>query len=233
MSYFKVHSFETAKEENAFVVTFDGVVGAKSRVPIYFAKITYRFTAAGVEISTHAELSDKLARTRTDFDDTVVTGGSWKFMPEIKDVPRFGIRFALTKDFENLQYFGKGDKECYIDYQEHAKMGLWSGKVADEYEPYVFPQECGNHVNVKYAELSSADKTIRFAGNKAFEFSALPYTMEALDKAKHTFELPTPSSTEVIVCYKNRGVGSGTATMKLMDKYKLSDKVIDFTFTVE
>jgi len=57
--------------------------------------------------------------------------------------------------------------------------------------------------------------------------------MEALDKAKHTFELPTPSSTEVIVCYKNRGVGSGTATMKLMDKYKLSDKVIDFTFTVE
>ena len=64
-------------------------------------------------------------------------------------------------------------------------------------------------------------------------FSALPYTMEALDKAKHTFELPAPNSTEVIVCYKNRGVGSGTATMKLMDKYKLSDKVIDFTFTVE
>ena len=233
MSYFKVHSFDTAKEENAFVVTFDGVVGAKSRVPIYFAKITYRFTNAGVEISTHAELSDKLARTRTDFNDTVVTGGSWKFLPEINDVPRFGIRFALTKDFENLEYFGKGDKECYIDYQEHAKMGLWSGKVADEYEPYVFPQECGNHVNVKYAELSAKDKKIRFAGDKPFEFSALPYTVEALDKAKHTFELPVPHSTEVIVCYKNRGVGSGTATMKLMDKYKLSDKIIDFTFCIE
>ena len=233
MAYFKPHTHEIRKEQDAYIVTFDGVIGAKSRVPIYFVKVSYRFTNLGVEISTHAELSDKLERTQTDFNDTVVTGGGWKFMPLIKDVPRFGIRFALTKDFENLEYFGKGDKECYIDYQEHAKMGVWSGKVYDEYEPYVFPQECGNHINVKYARLSAEGKSIRFAGNKPFEFSALPYTVEALDKAKHTFELPEPHSTEVIVCYKNRGVGSGTATMKLIDKYKLSDKVIDFTFSVE
>ena len=233
MAYFKVHEWKAEAQKDAYVVTFDGVVGAKSRVPIYFAKITYRFTNAGVEISTHAEMSDKLERTQTDFNDTVVTGGGWKFMAPIKDVPRFGIRFALTKDFEDLEYFGKGDKECYIDYQEHAKMGVWSGKVADEYEPYVFPQECGNHIGVKYAELSAEGKSIRFAGEKAFEFSALPYTMEALDKAKHTFELPAPSSTEVIVCYKNRGVGSGTATMKMIEKYKMSDRVIDFSFTME
>ena len=233
MAYFKVHQWKAETQENAYVVTFEGVIGAKSRVPIYFVTISYRFTNAGVEIITHAELSDKLERTQTDFNDTTPTGGGWKWMAPIKDVPRFGIRFALTKDFEDLQYFGKGEKETYIDFQEHGKMGVWSGRVADEYEPYVFPQECGNHIGVKYAELSAEGKSIRFAGEKPFEFSALPYTMEALDKAKHTFELPQPSSTEVIVCYKNRGVGSGTATMKMIDKYKLSDKIIDFTFCVE
>ena len=232
-AYFKPHIHQICKEQDAYVVSFDGVVGAKSRVPIYFGKVSYRFTSLGVEISTHAELSDKLTRVQTDFNDTVATGAGWKWMAEIKDVPRFGIRFSLTKDFTDLEYFGKGDKECYIDYQEHSKMGVWSGKVADEYEPYIFPQECGNHMYAAYAKLSAGDKSIRFAGEKPFEFSALPYTIEALDKAEHTFELPKPSSTEVIVCYKNRGVGSGTATMKLIDKYKLSDKVIDFTFTVE
>lgn len=232
-AYFKPHTSEIQKEQDAYIVSFDGVICAKSRVPIYFVKVAYRFTNLGVEISTHAELSDKLARTQTDFNDTTPTGGGWKFMAEIKDVPRFGMRFALTRDFEELEYFGKGDKECYIDYQEHAKMGVWHSTVAQEYEPYVFPQECGNHINTAYVNLSAGEKTIRFAGEKPFEFSALPYTIEALDKAKHTFELPKPNSTEVIVCYKNRGVGSGTATMKLIEKYKLSDKVIDFTFTME
>ena len=232
-SYFKVHSWKTEREKDAYTVAFDGVIGAKSRVPIYFAGITYRFTNLGVEISVHAELSDKLARVKTDFNDTEPTGGGWKWMAEINEVPRFGMRFSLTKDFENLEYFGKGDKECYIDYQAHAKMGVWSGKVADEYEPYIFPQECGNHMHTKYAVLSAADKAIRFAGEKPFEFSALPYTVEALDKAAHTFELPRPHSTEVIVCYKNRGVGSGTAGIKLIDKYRITDKVIDFTFTLE
>ncbi len=232
-SYFKVHSWTDAEEKDAYTVSFDGVIGAKSRVPIYFATITYRFTDLGVEISTHAELSDKLARTKTDFNDTEPTGGGWKWMAEINEVPRFGMRFSLTKDFGDLQYFGKGDRECYVDYQEHAKMGVWSGKVADEYEPYIFPQECGNHMYAKYAELSAGEKVVRFAGEKPFEFSALPYTVEALDKATHTFELPQPHSTEVIVCYKNRGVGSGTPGIKLIDKYKVSDKVIDFTFSLE
>lgn len=88
-------------------------------------------------------------------------------------------------------------------------------------------------MHTAYVELSNGEKSIRFAGEKPFEFSALHHTIEALDKAQHTFELPEPHSTEVIVCYKNRGVGSGTPGIKLIDKYKLSDKVIDFTFTVE
>jgi len=232
-AYFKPHSNEIRKDQDAYIVCFDGVICAKSRVPIYFVKVEYRFTNLGVEINTHAELSDKLARTQTDFNDTEPTGGGWKWMAEIKDVPRFGMRFALNRDFTELEYFGKGDKECYIDYQEHAKMGVWHSAVADEYEPYIFPQECGNHVNTSYVKLSAQGKSIRFGGETPFEFSALPYSIEALDKATHTFELPEPTSTEVIVCYKNRGVGSGTPGIKLIEKYKLSDKVIDFTFTME
>ena len=112
-------------------------------------------------------------------------------------------------------------------------MGVWHSAVADEYEPYIFPQECGNHVNTSYVKLSAQGKSIRFGGETPFEFSALPYSIEALDKATHTFELPEPTSTEVIVCYKNRGVGSGTPGIKLIEKYKLSDKVFDFTFTME
>jgi len=76
----------------------------------------------------------------------------------------------------------------------------------------------------------SGDTEVRFVSEKPFEFSALHYSIEQLDEAQHTFELEKSNSTEVLVCYKNRGVGSGSCGPALQDKYKVTDKIIDFEF---
>lgn len=232
MSYYKVKRYETRRLDNAYQVSFTGVAGPSSRVGIFFTDITYTFTDAGLDIAIHAEKNDILTRVKTEFDDDSPNGCAWKFMDEIKEVPRFALRFPLTKDFEELEYFGKGDRECYIDYQEHSKMGVWHSTVTDEYEPYIVPQDHGNHMYTKYTQLSAGDKSIRFVADGSFEFSALHNTIEALDKYKHAFELPEATGTEVLICYKNRGIGSGSCVTNLMDKYRITDKTIDFGFSI-
>ncbi len=67
----------------------------------------------------------------------------------------------------------------------------------------------------------------------SFEFSVLPYTVEALDEAQHAFELPESTSTEVLICYKNRGVGSAGCGPDLNEKYRVKDEIIDFSFCLQ
>ena len=154
-----------------------------------------------------------------------------KLKKDIDEVPRFGMRFAFKPEFENLEYFGKGNRECYIDYQEHAKMGVWKSTATDEYEPYIKPQDCGNHMNVRWLEVSGAE-TLRFESEKPFEFSALHYTIEELYEKNHAFELEPSNSTEVLICYKNRGVGSHSCGPELSKKYRVTDKVINLNFSI-
>ena len=110
-------------------------------------------------------------------------------------------------------------------------MGVWQSTATDEYEPYIKPQDCGNHMNVRWLEVSGTER-LRFESEKPFEFSALHYTIEELYEKTHTFELEPSNSTEVLICYKNRGVGSFSCGPKLQQKYCVTDKIIDFKFCI-
>lgn len=226
--YFKVRSvsFETA--ENTCVIRVEGAQGANSRLPLFAVQLNYTFTSNGVFFDIHADKNDKLrGMNRSSSEETQL---DLKLKIDIDEYPRFGIRFPLKQEFENLEYFGKGDRECYIDYQEHAKMGMWNSTVTKEYEPYVVPQECGNHMNTTYLSLTDGKESLAFTGEKAFQFSALHYTIEELDTKAHAYELTLSGTTEVLICYKNRGIGSGSCGPILSEQYQVTDKHIDFTF---
>ncbi len=228
-TYFKPRTHSVKADEKECRIIFNGVIGANSRLPVFEADIEYILTSNGMKVKIHAVKNDKLkgmnrsSSEETDLDLNLKT--------DIDEIPRFAMRFPLKAEYEKLEYFGRGDRECYVDYKAHSKMGVWQSTVTDEYESYIRPQDCGNHTDVKYLAVSGSD-TVRFTANTPFEFSALHYTVEALDKADHTFELEKSDSTEILVCYKNRGVGSGSCGPALQDKYKVKDKIIDFEFDV-
>lgn len=216
-SYFKPHTCQVT--ENGIV--FDGAFGPNSRLPLFNLKIRYSFSQKGVKISIHAER-----------DESLIIYAEERLKKDIAHLPRFAVRIPLVRELEELEYFGKGERECYIDYQEHAKLGVWSSTVTDEYEPYLMPQECGNHVEVKRVTLSSGSESIEVNAEKAFEFSALHYSIEQLDRAKHAFELTQENSTELLICYKNRGAGSNSCGPVLLEKYTFNDRVFDFEFSI-
>lgn len=229
-TYFKPRTYTTNISDTEYQITFNGALGANSRLPVYDVNICYSITSNGICVKLDALKNDKLkgmnrsSSEETDLDLNLKT--------ELAEVPRFGMRFALDKSFENIEYFGMGDRECYIDYQSHAKMGIWKSTVSKEYEPYIKPQDCGNHINTKWLTLKDTESIIFTADNK-FEFSTLHYTLEELDKKAHAYELEESDTTEVIISYKNRGAGSASCGPALTEPYQVRDKKINFGFSVK
>lgn len=226
--FYKPHTVTVDLTDTVCTIHTDGVYGPNSRLPLFAVQIHYIFTSNGLDIQIHADKNDKLqAVNRSSSEETTL---DLKLKTEIAEIPRFGVRFALKPEFENLEYFGKGDRECYPDYQEHAKMGLWHSTVTGEYEPYVVPQECGNHMNTDYLSLTDGEDCLTFTADSAFQFSALHYTIEELDQKAHSYELVPSGSSEILICYKNRGIGSSSCGPALSEQYQITDKQIDFAF---
>ena len=91
------------------------------------------------------------------------------------------------------------------------------------------PQEHGNHFNTKCLETENG---LCFTADGSFEINVSEYTSEALTKAMHTDELEKADNIIVRIDYKNAGIGSNSCGPKLLEKYRLSDKDIDFNFRI-
>lgn len=229
-TYFKHHNMQLKPTENGCMLSIEGVLGANSRLPLFYVNLDYIWNESGLNIHIYAVKNDKLkALNRSSSEETDV---DIHLKTDIDQIPRFGMRFPLEPGFENIEYFGFGDRECYSDYKEHSKLGIWKNTVTNEYEPYIVPQECGNHIGTKRLSLIWDDSVLNFRSEKAFEFSALHFTIEQLYETKHSYELIPNKSTEVIISYKNKGVGSTSCGPPLQKKYQVTDRIIDFSFRI-
>jgi beta-galactosidase len=122
-------------------------------------------------------------------------------------MPEFGMMFKFDADYENLEWYGMGPEENYIDRATGARLGVFRNKVKDNMSKYLVPQECGNRIAVRYAKLTdNAGRGIIFTGDE-MEFSALPYTPHELENAMHDYELPQVHYTVVRANLKQMGIG--------------------------
>ena len=102
----------------------------------------------------------------------------WALLPQSLSV---GAR-QNAKEYDNFTWYGRGPWENYSDRKHSSFVGVYSGKVADQYYPYIRPQESGNKTDVRWAELTDKDGFgIRVVGEGLLNVSALDVTPEALD----------------------------------------------------
>ncbi|MCL2248854.1 MAG: DUF4981 domain-containing protein [Oscillospiraceae bacterium] len=147
-------------------------------------------------------------------------------------MPEFGMMFKLDADYENLEWYGMGPEETYVDRVTGARLGIYKNKVADNMAKYLVPQECGNKVGVRYARLTDfSGRGIEFAGDD-MEFSALPYTPHELENAMHDHELPEVHYTVARVNMKQMGIaGDQSWGARTHDEYLLpTDTKLEFSF---
>ncbi|MDP4088678.1 MAG: glycoside hydrolase family 2 TIM barrel-domain containing protein [Bacillota bacterium] len=127
---------------------------------------------------------------------------------KLPEIPEVGMLMILDKSFENFSWYGKGPHENYWDRALGAKVGIYSGRVSDQFTPYLRPQECGNKTEVRWARFTNEHGIgIEIKGLPSVEINALPYTPFELEKNDHVYKLPESDKVVVRVNYKQMGVG--------------------------
>jgi beta-galactosidase len=128
------------------------------------------------------------------FDEDLAVPAAWT------DLPRVGVRFGVAAGLDRLRWLGLGPDETYPDRRAAATFGLWRSTVAEQYHPYVVPQEYGAHVDTRWLELADrAGRGLRIAGDEPLVMTARPHDDAALTAARTLADLQPAPVTEVHV----------------------------------
>ncbi|MBW5448934.1 hypothetical protein GE107_23105 [Cohnella sp. CFH 77786] len=100
-------------------------------------------------------------------------------------LPRFGVRMFMNNQFDQVEYYGYGPYESYIDKHQASYMGVFSQQVSEMHEDYIKPQENSSHWGCEYVKISSKDTLVLFEAAEVFSFNASEYTQEELSAKKH------------------------------------------------
>jgi beta-galactosidase/beta-glucuronidase len=172
----------------------------------------------------------------THFIYTIYGSGDILFEAQVNpssplpDLPRMGIELKIPAEFDRFTWYGRGPHENYIDRKESARIGVYSGTVNEQYVPYVFPQENGNKSDVRWATLTDLRGSgILVIGRPLLNVSALYYTSEDLDKARHTYELSSHNFISLHLDHAHGGLGSNSCGPRPLEKYLLEAKEFIFS----
>ena len=98
-------------------------------------------------------------------------------------VPRIGVRFRLPADMNQVQYFGRGPGENYIDRQSASFVDLYQTTADAMYtNNYVRPQENGHRTDTRWVSLSRKNgKGLKIVADQTIGFNALRNSVEDFD----------------------------------------------------
>ncbi len=167
-------------------------------------------------------------------DGTLTVQMSGKRDPLLPFLPRFGLRFFLPAQYQNINYLGYGPNESYIDKHRSSWYGRFDDTVENQYVDYIKPQENSSHYNCSDLTLSSKyGNRIHITATEPFSFQAGRYTQEELQTKAHNYELCKSNSTVLCLDYKMSGVGSNSCGPALSEKYQLREENISFQATLQ
>ena len=159
---------------------------------------------------------------------------------DLPELPRFGLKMELPIMFDNLKWYGRGPHENYVDRKTSAFIDLHNSTVAEQYHPYIRPQENGNKTDTRWLSLTNQDGAgMKIIGQSHFDFSAQQYTSEDFDFTselpfKHTYDIQPRNFITLQIDFGQMGVGGDDSWgAHTHDKYKLFAKPYSFKFLME
>ncbi len=171
---------------------------------------------------------------------------------DLPNLPRFGMVMELPKEFDRMTWFGRGPHESYWDRKSSAKVDLYSGKVGDQYHPYVRPQENGNKTDVRWAVLRNNEGRGLMVLGDSLSINASHFRLWDCDNGDvgsanasstdnirttkqqwHTTDMNPGDFVNLHIDYKQMGVGGRNSWgAQPLDKHQLPPKAYTFEFTL-
>lgn len=190
-------------------------------------KCTRNWTGAEDQVLQHETLIS-VSDGMITFDETIILPDAWE------DVPKVGIRFEVAPEFDQLAWFGLGPDESYPDRCGAQTVGVWQSLVADQYHPYVRPQDHGAHEQTRWFQLTnSAGAGIRVVLPNALSFAARSHHDEQLNRAETLAELDPGATTEVHIDAAVRGLGTAACGPDTLEVYRVGPGTYRFQWRLQ
>lgn len=144
--------------------------------------------------------------------------------------PRIGIRFDLPDGdapVDGAEWFGLGPLESYPDSLRAARTGRFSATVRELAVDYARPQETGHRSALRRLTLTSADtEVLRIEAlpdtrGRRPGFTLSRHTPQEIARAAHPFELPSSTTSHLIVDAAQHGLGSRACGPDVWPEYAL------------
>ena len=166
-------------------------------------------------------------------DGAIKVAMDYEKVEDLPEIPDFAMLFTLPCDYSNIEYYGLGPCDNYFDRMRGARLGIFQTTAADEVEPYLRPQECGNHGGIRWFNVTdNRGRGLQVFGDVEFEASALPYTAHELENAHHQYELPQVHHTYLRASLGQCGVGGDdTWGSPVLDEYTIKNESKHFEFS--
>jgi len=166
-----------------------------------------------------------------DANGTIRIDESVRVPEDFTDLPRVGIDFALTPGHDQLEWFGPGPIETYPD-RALAPVGRWQSTVAEQFVPYVVPQEHGNHVDTRWFALWRPGEAGLLVELQRLSFSVSHYTADDLYQACTLADLSRRDEVIVHVDAGVRGLGTGACGPDTLEQYLVRGGLHRWRWTV-
>ncbi|MGW8316247.1 MAG: glycoside hydrolase family 2 TIM barrel-domain containing protein, partial [Bacteroidales bacterium] len=167
----------------------------------------------------------------------------------LPEIPRFGMDLVMPRSFDRVAWYGRGPQENYWDRKTGAFVDVYSGSVADQYWPYIRPQENGNREDVRWvAVTNSGGSGLMVRGAPLIAFSVHHNLMEDFESPartdgrheagvrpvnRHTIDVKPRDLTALHVDYKQMGVGGDNSWgLPTHPEYRLSGRTYSYGFTL-
>ncbi len=145
-----------------------------------------------------------------------------EFNPTSSGIRRLGLSVSLSEIFKNVEYYGRGPWENYVDRKVGSLLGVYKSSIANMQEHYVKPQTMGNREDIRYLLLTdNNDNGIMISTEGRVNFSALNYTDADLvmNRVGHEWELTPRKEVILHLDYMQRGIGNRSCGPETLDEY--------------
>lgn len=209
-------------------------------LPDVFAKLNINYT---INSKGEIEIDQSMIADTSKRVPSVMPGWMRRNRATTESVPmlpRFGMNWILPEGFETIEYYGNGPVENYQDRNYAAPAGIYRQSVAQQFYPYIRPQENGNKTGIRwYKIMNSKGKGLMIQSDILLSMSALHFFDADLDDGdqkhqQHSGELVPHKETQLHIDYAQMGVGGIQSWGAWpLEKYRLPYKNYEYKFKVK
>ena len=158
----------------------------------------------------------------------------------LPDIPRFGMIVRLSGNYSQFSYYGRGPWENYNDRNTSSFLGIYSGDVADQYVPYIRPQENGYKTDLRWLTLTNKNgegllvEGLQPLSGSALHFESADFDPGLTKKQQHTTDIHPRYEVFLHIDLEQCGVGGDNSWGAWTHKqYRLEDKAYSYSFMLK